>query len=159
MGGCRKIVVRPFEEKHAASLAAMMLEMAQFYGATVSPRADIALDLVDHARRMDFLLAFSAETLVGFATFASLFPVGGLLSFTYIQQIYVAFAARRLGVARRLMAGIAQTARARGYRRLEWATSTDNTAARALYEGLGAVGSTKLQYVLEGGALDALALS
>jgi len=153
------IVVRPFEEKHAASLAAMMLEMTRFYGATVSPQADIARDLVDHARRMDFLLAFNAEALVGFATFASLFPVGGLLSFTYIQQIYVGSDARRLGVARRLMAGVAQTARARGCQRLEWATSTDNTVARMLYEGLGAVGSTKLQYVLEGGALDALALS
>jgi GNAT superfamily N-acetyltransferase len=151
------ISIHPFEEKHAHVLAEMMLEMARFYGAAVSKDASVGQDLISHAKYIDILLACNDGTLVGFATFTSLFPVGALLSFTYIQQIYVGSRARRLGVARRLMAGIAQTARSRGCQRLEWATSTDNTAARALYESLGAVGSEKVQYVLEGLALDRLA--
>ena len=55
------------------------------------------------------------------------------------------------------MAAVARTASDRGHRRLEWATGVDNAAARALYDGLGAVGTEKVQYVLEGDALDALA--
>jgi hypothetical protein len=51
-----------------------------------------------------------------------------------------------MGVAQRPMAGIARIATARGSTRIEWSTAKENTAARALYDGLGAVGSDKVQY-------------
>jgi ribosomal protein S18 acetylase RimI-like enzyme len=151
------IVIQPFEDEHAPALAVLMEEMTQFYGASIPEGANIAEDLIGRARSIDIILAFSEEMLIGFATFATLFPVGGLQIFTYIQQVYVGSSARRLGVAQRLMSGIAQASQARGCQRLEWATSTDNIAARALYDGLGAIGSTKVQYVLEGEALSKLA--
>ena len=55
------------------------------------------------------------------------------------------------------MAWIAQAAKAMGSTRIEWSTSTENTAARSLYDGLGASGSDKVYYVLDGAALDRLA--
>ena len=70
---------------------------------------------------------------------------------------YVGRTARRLGVAQKRMAEVARAAKAKGSTRIEWSTGTENTAARALYEGLGADGSDKVYYVLEGAALNQLA--
>ena len=151
------ITLRPFADPDAPALAGLMTEMARFYDAAIRPETDVAADILVHARGVDILLACDAQGLVGFATFATLFPVGAARSFTYIQQVYVAVRARRRGVARRLIAGVAQAAQGRGCARLEWTTSIGNAAARALYDGLGAVGSEKLQYVLEGEALERLA--
>ena len=55
------------------------------------------------------------------------------------------------------MAAVAQAAKTRGHTRVEWATGVENTAACALYDGLGAAATHKVQYVLEGDALDRLA--
>ena len=151
------VSIRPFEQRDAQPLADLMTEMADFYGATVSPTLVVADDVLQQAKSVDVIVAQGGKGLLGFATFTSLYPVAGLISFTYIQQIYVGTNARRLGVARRLMAGIARVACARGSTRIEWSTSPDNVAARSLYEGLGAVGSDKVQYVLEGAALNQLA--
>lgn len=55
------------------------------------------------------------------------------------------------------MAGVARAAKAAGSTRIEWSTSNENTAARLLYDGLGAKGSDKVYYVLDGGAFEQLA--
>ena len=151
------VSVRPFEERDAQPLADLMMEMTHFYGATVDPKLLIAEDVVRQSEIVDIIVAQGDDELLGFATFTSLYPIAGLISFTYAQQIYVATKARRMGVAQRLMAGIARIAAARGSTRIEWSTGKENVAARALYEGLGAVGSDKVQYVLEGAAFDQLA--
>jgi ribosomal protein S18 acetylase RimI-like enzyme len=151
------VSVRPFEERDAQPLADLMMEMIDFYGATVDPRLVVAEDVVRQSETVDIIVAQGDEGLLGFATFTSLYPVAGLISFTYAQQIYVGAKARRMGVAQRLMAGIARIATARGSTRIEWSTGKENAAAQALYEGLGAVGSDKVQYVLEGTAFDELA--
>ena len=151
------ISVCPFKNNDAPLLAALMLEMTQFYGALVDPSRVIVDEIVRQSEIMDILVAWSGQEMVGFATFGSLFPVAGLISLTYVQQIYVAKNARRMGVAQRLMSGVAGVAVARGSTRVEWSTSKDNLAAQALYRGLGAVGSEKVQYVLEGDKLARLA--
>ncbi len=151
------VSVRPFEERDAQPLADLMMEMTHFYGATVDPTLVVAEDVVRQSETMDIIVAQGDGGLLGFATFTSLYPVAGLISFTYAQQIYVGIKARRMRVAQRLMAEIARIATARGSTRIEWSTGMENTAARALYEGLGALGSEKVQYVLEGAALDELA--
>lgn len=115
-------------------------------------------DVIRQTRQVDIIVARDDARLLGFATFTSLYPVAGLLAFTYVQQVYVGQAARRLGVAQALMAGVAQAAKAAGSKRIEWSTSRENTAARLLYDGLGAEGSDKVYYVLDGAALDQLAV-
>ena len=151
------ISVRRFEEQDAQPLADLMMEMAAFHGASIDPRLVVADDVVQQAKSVDIVVAHGDGGVLGFATFASLYPVSGLIAFTYIQQIYVGTNARRLGVAQGLMAAVARIAKARGSTRIEWSTGRDNTAARALYEGLGAEGSDKVYYVLEGASLDRLA--
>ncbi|BAJ83056.1 GNAT family N-acetyltransferase [Acidiphilium multivorum] len=149
--------IRRFDEKDAQALADLMIEMAGFYGATISSDLVVAEDVLRRARQVDIIVAHDDVRLLGFATFTSLYPVAGLLTFTYVQQVYVGHAARRRGVAQKLMAGIAQAAKAAGSTRIEWSTSRENVAARSLYDGLGANGSDKIYYVLEGSALDQLA--
>ncbi len=152
------ISIRAFEERDAPSLVAIMLEMAGFYGAVVQNGRNIDAEVLANAGQLDTLLALrDGEILAGFATFATLFPVGALVPFTYVQQVYVASSARRLGVAQHLMAAVTRVAKDRGHVRVEWATSVENSAARALYDGLGATGAHKIQYVLEGAAMDRLA--
>ena len=123
-----------------------------------NPSLVVAEDVVRQAQQVDVILVgIDDARLLGFATFTFLYPVAGLLRFTYVQQIYVGQSARRLGVAQELMAGIARTAKAAGSAKIEWSTSKENMAARALYDGMGASGSDKVYYVLDGAALDQLA--
>ena len=103
------VSVRPFEERDAQPLADLMTEMTHFYGATVDPKLLIAEDVVRQSEIVDIIVAQGDDELLGFATFTSLYPVAGLISFTYAQQIYVATKARRMGVAQRLMAGYRAT--------------------------------------------------
>lgn len=149
--------VRRFEASDAQALADLMIEMADFYGATIRSDLVVAEDVIRQAWQVDVIVAHDDAHLLGFATFTSLYPVAGLLAFTDVQQVYVGQAARRLGVAQELMAGIARAATAAGSTRIEWSTSRENTAARSLYDGLGANGSDKVYYVLDGAALNRLA--
>lgn len=149
--------VRRFEDSDAQALADLMIEMAGSYGATIESDLVVAEDILRQAGKVDIIVAHDDVRLLGFATFTSLYPVAGLLAFTYIQQIYVGQATRRLGVARELMAGVAQAAKAAGSTRVEWSTSTENMAARSLYDGLGAAGSGKVYYALDGAALERMA--
>ncbi len=151
------ISVRPFEDKDAQPLSGLLIEMAGFYGAAIDPKLVVADDVARQARVVDIIVAHEGDGLLGFATFAPLYPVAGLIPFIYVQQLYVSVQARRLGVGQRLMAAIAHIAKARGVTSIEWSTGQGNTAARALYEGFGAVGSEKMSYVLNGLALDQLA--
>ena len=108
------VQVRRFEEPDAQGLADLMTEMAGFYGATINPDLMVTEDVIRQARHVDIIVAYDDARLLGFATFTSLYPVAGLLAFTYVQQVYVGQAARRLGVAQELMAGIARAAKAAG---------------------------------------------
>jgi ribosomal protein S18 acetylase RimI-like enzyme len=56
-----------------------------------------------------------------------------------LEDLYIVEEARRSGLGRALVEGAIARARERGCRRMELDTNEDNTAARALYEGLGFV--------------------
>ena len=150
---------RRFADPDAAALADLMREMVAFYGATIAPELVVAKDIIRQARKVDIVVAHDEGRLLGFATFTSHYPVAGLLAFTYVQQLYVAQNARRLGVAQALVEAVARAAKAAGSTRVEWSTGIANAAARALYDGLGATGSDKVYYVLDGPAFDRLAVA
>lgn len=52
----------------------------------------------------------------------------------YLQDLFVAEAARGRGAARALMGQVAEMARDRGAARLYWTTQQDNARARILYD-------------------------
>ncbi len=95
------ISIRAFEERDAPALTAIMLEMAGFYGATIQDGRNVEAEVLANAGHSDTLLALrDGEMLAGFATFATLFPVGALVAFTYVQQVYVGQKAQRRGNVR-----------------------------------------------------------
>lgn len=152
------ITVRKFQDSDAEGLAVIMLEMVAFYGNPLAVEGSLAEDIVRQARNTQIIVAFDGDSMAGFATYGFLYPVSGLQSFAYLQQIYVAAAHRRMGVAERLMGLIAADCQQRGCRWMEWSTGRDNAAARAFYENLGATGSEKIAYQLSDAALQKLAM-
>lgn len=60
-----------------------------------------------------------------------------LTGYCYLEDLFVAPAARGSGVARQLIEATAAAARARGVERLYWHTQQFNGAARSLYDTVG----------------------
>jgi GNAT superfamily N-acetyltransferase len=151
------IAVRQFEEGDAQALASTMKEMVSFYGKPLAVAGSLSEDIIRQSKAIFIAVALSDDRLAGFATFGFLYPVAGLRSFAYLQQIYVASEFRRLGVAQKLMAFVARTCLDHGCTWMEWTTGQDNTAAQTFYEGLGATAVEKVGYELTGAALNKLA--
>lgn len=96
-----------------------------------------------------FLLgAWDGDDLVGYAClywhFTSLVPAETVL----MNDLYVAEAARGLGVGRALIEASATVTRERGAHHLEWATAPHNHTAQRLYDSTGAERSTWIEYEL-----------
>lgn len=56
----------------------------------------------------------------------------------YLQDLFTTPASRKQGVARALIAGVDEAARAAGIKRVYWQTHVTNATARALYDKLAA---------------------
>ena len=99
-------------------------------------------------------LAEHAGSIVGAATYAVLHPGADLGGTLFLKDVYVVAAARGRGVGRALMRFLAREALENGCTRLDWTTDVGNTAARALYDSLGAILETRRAYYrLAGDAL------
>ena len=83
------VLTHRFETADAQALADLMMEMVGFYGATVASDLAVAKDVIRQAQKVNIVVAHDGTRMLGFATFTSLYPVAGLLAFTYVQQIYV----------------------------------------------------------------------
>jgi ribosomal protein S18 acetylase RimI-like enzyme len=153
------ISVRQFEDGDARELASVMMEMVAFYGRPLAVEGSLPEDIIKQAKNIGMVVALSDDSVAGFATYGFLYPVAGLQSFAYLQQIYIASSHRRLGIAQQLMAFVARVCEERGCAWMEWSTGRENRAARSFYEGLGAAGSEKIGYEITGEALRALAAS
>ena len=152
------VSVRQFRDADASELADIMLEMVAFYGNPLMVEGPVGEDIIRQSKNIDIVVALSEDHIVGFATYGILYPVSGLRSFAYLQQIYVGSQFRRLGVAQSLMSFIAKSCQDRGCNWMEWSTGCDNLPAQRFYEGLGATGSKKIAYEITGEALRQLAL-
>lgn len=76
----------------------------------------------------------------------------------YLEDLFVAEAARGTGAGRALLTALAQTAKARGCARMDWAVLDWNEKARAFYAHIGAHHSKGWEpWRIEGEALDRLA--
>ncbi len=75
----------------------------------------------------------------------------------YLSDIYVAPAARRLGVARALMGEVARHRRAQGTCWMEWEVRRDNAGARAFYAGFAREHPDVLPMIAAGDSFAALA--
>ena len=83
------------------------------------------------------LVAFDGERPVGFVLAHDLPRRHGDRSGLFVYEVDVAATHRRRGIARALLARLAELARERGIRQCFVLTETDNAPANALYEALG----------------------
>jgi GNAT superfamily N-acetyltransferase len=87
----------------------------------------------------EVLLAFEADTAVGFAVFFHNFSTFLGRRGLWLEDIYVKSEFRRKGYGRALLLHVARIAQERGCGRFEWAALDWNTPAISFYKSLGAI--------------------
>lgn len=89
---------------------------------------------LDPAEPMFMVVATLDSNLCGFATCISHRSTWAEDGYAYLEDLYVDESARGQGVARALIAAVAEAAKLRGLSRLYWVTHGDNARARTLYD-------------------------
>ncbi|MET0545489.1 MAG: GNAT family N-acetyltransferase [Caulobacterales bacterium] len=100
----------------------------------------------DDAEPVYILAAKQDETWLGFTAFVLHRSTWAETYYCYLEDLFVAEAARGKGVARQLIEAVADFARTQGCGRLYWQTQESNTTAQALYDRIAAK-SDFIQYV------------
>jgi GNAT superfamily N-acetyltransferase len=154
------VEIRFAASEDAALVLRLIRELATYEKAPDAVTATEA-DLVRHGfapdRQFEAILAFVDGAPAGLALFHSRFSTWLGRPGMYLEDLYVAEAARGLGVGRRLMARLAAIAIGRGWGRIDFQV-LDWNPARRFYErlGLGRVGDW-LRYGGDEAALKRLA--
>ena len=134
-----------------------------FWGPAAASReamAEHVRDSVLGAPTCETALAECGGAPTGFATFAILYPAPGPAGQLFLKNLFILANARGRGVGRAFMSFLARLAVDRGCSRFDWTAETDNPAALAFYDRLGAQRvEEKVYYRFDGEALKALAAS
>jgi ribosomal protein S18 acetylase RimI-like enzyme len=130
-----EVTIRAAGPADGAVIATMIAEHGAEEGATMRGRAeDYAAALA--AGRIGCLLAERAQEALGLAMFYDTFSSWSGRPGLFLEDLYVRAAARRLGIAQRLLAEVACIAVARGADRLDLVVR-DVNRARGFYAGQG----------------------
>ena len=107
-----------------------------YYGVALDPATTACTwaRIVDPAHRMSCRLAFDGAQAVGFAIHHAHCSTWVPGDDVYLEDLFVAPAARGKGVGAALIEDLVAIGRARGWHRLYWNTDHNNAAARRLYE-------------------------
>lgn len=132
------LLIRPIGPDERAAWEPLWSGYLTFYDSVLPQQAtDIAWQRMhDPAEPMHGLGAYAGDTLIGIAHYLfhrSFWTVG---DYCYLQDLFVAEAARGKGAGRALIRAVEAEARRAGASRIHWLTMENNHAARALYETL-----------------------
>lgn len=154
------VSIRPAEPSDAATIVRLVRELADFEGLLGQVRiseADVLRDGFGERPRFECLLAEVDGAPVGLALYFEDYSTFEGRPGIFVEDLYVAEAARGLGVGRRLVARLAQITSERDCRRLDLMVLHWNPA-RSFYDRLGFRHSADwLPYRLTGDALARLA--
>ena len=154
------VTIRSAEASDAATIVRLVRELADFEGLLDQVRlteADVLRDGFGERPRFECLLAEVDGAAVGFALYFEDYSTFEGRPGIFVEDLYVAEAARGLGIGRRLLARLAQIAIERDCRRLDLMVLHWNPA-RGFYERLGFRHSADwLPYRVTGEALARLA--
>lgn len=130
--------VRQAGASDLAALARLFDAYRQFYGraGNLPAAREFLAARLDRSESVLFL-AEEADTPAGFAQLYPSFSSVSLARSFVLNDLFVAPAFRRRGVASRLLSAAAGYAESVGAVRLTLSTATDNRAAQALYESMG----------------------
>ena len=132
------VVIRPLRLDERADWEPLWRGYLAFYQTTLPQETydTTWARLHDPAEPMGLLGAFADGKLLGIVHFLyhrSCWTVG---NYCYLQDLFVAESARKLGLGRALIEAVYQEAKAAGASRVHWLTHETNTTARALYDTL-----------------------
>ncbi len=132
------LAIRPLDPGERAAWEPLWQDYLIFYESRVSPETTAILwqRLHDPDEPMFVLGAYAGGRLIGFVQYVfhrSCWTTG---DYCYLQDLFVAPAARGLGAGRALIEAVEQAARSHGASRVHWLTKEDNHTARALYDKL-----------------------
>lgn len=154
------VAIRPAGPSDAATIVRLVRELAAFEKLAHEVQiteADVLRDGFGARARFECLLVEIDCAAQGFVLFFHNYSTFEGRPGIYIEDLYLAEAARGLGIGRRLLARLAQIAIERGCRRLDLGVLEWNPA-RGFYDRLGFAHNTGwLPYRLTGDALDRLA--
>jgi GNAT superfamily N-acetyltransferase len=124
----------------------LLLPLLNAYGAEMAPHLAGAatatpaamLHLISNDPRAEILAAFRDGEPLGFALFFDLPEIVFARRCGALDDLFVGPAARRQGVARRLIEALAAIGQTRGWSHLRWIVPETDQAAIALYERIAA---------------------
>ena len=100
---------------------------------------------LDPAEPLHLVIAERDGACLGFATYVLHRSTWAATCYCYLEDLFVAPAARGQGIATALIAAVTQAAQAAQAERLYWVTEAENTTAQKLYDRL-ATRSSYVQY-------------
>ena len=132
--------VRPLTAADRAGWDALWTGYLEFYRVRIPPEVTEATwgRLLDPGAEMRGLCATGdAGQLVGIVHYLFHSVTWAIAHRCYLEDLFVASAARRTGVGRRLIEAVYAEADARGADQVYWLTEKDNAPARRLYDRVG----------------------
>ena len=131
-----EVVIRPVEPHERAAWEPLWKGYQAFYEVDLSDETTAVTwaRLHDPAEPMGVLGAYVDGKLTGIVHYIfhrSCWTIG---NYCYLQDLFVAEGARKLGLGRALIEAVEAKARAVGASRLHWLTQETNTVGRALYD-------------------------
>jgi GNAT superfamily N-acetyltransferase len=136
--GAGLIAIRPLAADERAAWEPLWRGYLEFYRATQTPKAMDAAwrRLHDPAEPMLGLAAYVDGRMLGIVHYLFHRSFWTIRDYCYLQDLFVAEAARGRGLGRALIEAVYERARAAGASRVYWLTQEGNATARALYDKL-----------------------
>ena len=131
-----QIEIRPPAEADHAAWLPLWRGYQVFYQVDLPETATEALwaRMLDPAEPVSGALAWDGGTAVGLAHWLTHRSTWSVADVCYLNDLFVAPAARGGGIGGRLIAHVADAARAAGCRQVYWLTHETNATAQALYD-------------------------
>lgn len=131
-----QVLIRDVAAADRAAWEALWAQYLAFYRVTLAPEvtAQTWARLLDPAAALSGRVAVREGQVAGFALYLHHPSSWVLGEDCYLEDLFVAEAARGAGLGRALIEDLITLARARGCERFYWHTDAGNAAARALYD-------------------------
>jgi ribosomal protein S18 acetylase RimI-like enzyme len=145
MNQSTNVQVRQASITDVEALAPLFDGYRQFYGkpSDLAVARGFLRERIEQNQSVVFIAIDSDGSAVGFTQLYPSFSSVSAARIFILNDLFVAPAARRLGVGVKLMEAAAQFGRAAGAIRLSLSTATDNESAQALYASQGWVRDTR----------------
>jgi GNAT superfamily N-acetyltransferase len=132
------LLIRPLRPDERAAWEPLWEGYLAFYNTVATPEVVDAAwrRMHDDAEPMFGLGAYADGTLIGIVHYLFHRSYWSIANYCYLQDLFVAEAARGKGAGRALILAVEKAAREAGAGRVHWLTHENNRTARALYDTL-----------------------